>query len=79
MLSNHQTWVKYRDELRESGLSDIEINRVVSGVMRANSLSEFAVEQAMKRFLAGQQVPQNNDSSQKEEQSSTSSVEPASE
>lgn len=55
-LSDHHTWDNYRKELRESGLSDIEVNRVVAGVMRANSLSEYAVEEARKRFLAFQQA-----------------------
>jgi hypothetical protein len=77
-LENHHTWTKYREELRESGLSDIEVNRIVAGVMRANSLSEVAVEQARKRFLASQQAHSEESSSQKAEQSNTPSGEPAS-
>lgn len=55
-LDDHTTWMKYREELLKSGLSDIEVSRLVAGVMRANSLSEVAVEEARKRFLASQQV-----------------------
>ena len=54
-MDDSNTWIQFRDEFRESGLSDVEINRVVSGAMIANSLSEFAVEAARKRFLAGEQ------------------------
>jgi hypothetical protein len=78
-LENHHTWTKYREELRESGLSDIEVNRIVAGVMRANSLSEVAVEEARKRFLASQQAHIEELSSQKAEQSNTPSGELASE
>lgn len=55
-LEDHTTWPNFRKELRESGLSDVEVNRIVSGAMRANSLSESAVEEARKRFLASVQV-----------------------
>jgi len=53
-LDDHTTWDKYTKELRESGLSDIEISRLVNGVMRANSLSEDAVEEARNRLLVSE-------------------------
>lgn len=59
-LDDHTTWQKFREELRESGLSDTEVNRLVAGVMKANSLSEIAIEEARRRFLASQQA-QNED------------------
>lgn len=77
--SNHTTWLQFRPELRESGLSDIEINRVVNGCMKANSLNEAAIEAARKRFLASQQAPQGEQSSQTDEPPTSSSGEPASE
>jgi hypothetical protein len=55
-LDDHTTWKLFRSELRDSGLSDIEISRLVSGVMLANSLSEAGVERARQRFLAGEQA-----------------------
>jgi hypothetical protein len=58
-LNDFNTWHLFRKELRDSGLSDIEINRVVAGVMVANSLSERAVEEARKRFLASVQPPKS--------------------
>jgi hypothetical protein len=56
-LENHTTWPNFRKELRESGLSDVEVNRLVAGCMRANSLSEAAVQEARARFLASQAPP----------------------
>jgi|GEM_PF-2419044 len=56
-LDDHLTWPNFRKELIESGLSDVEVNRVVAGVMRANCLSEAALDEARKRFLAGKQAP----------------------
>jgi hypothetical protein len=53
-LSDHTTWEKYTEELRESGFSDIEIGRIVKGVMVANSLSEDAIEEARQRLLASE-------------------------
>jgi len=76
-LENHHTWLGYRKEMRESGLSDTEINRIIAGCMRANSLSEVAVDQAMKRFLAGQQARSEEQTSQKVEPSNTPSGKPA--
>jgi hypothetical protein len=55
-LDNNTTWHLFREELRESGLSDVEVNRLVAGVMKANSLSEIAIEEARRRFLASQQA-----------------------
>lgn len=77
-VGNHQTWPKYREELRESGLSEVEINRIVNGCMKANSLNEHAVEQARKRFLASQQALREEQSSQTTEQPTSESGEPAS-
>jgi len=55
-LEDNNTWLKFEAELIESGFSDVEIKRIVAGVMRANCLSEMAVEEARKRFLAGEQA-----------------------
>lgn len=76
-LSDNTTWSKYRDELRESGLSDIEINRLVNGALVANSLSERAVEEARKRFLASLRLPSVESLCPTGEQDTTPSGEPA--
>jgi hypothetical protein len=59
-LDEHPTWSLFRKELRESGLSDVEVNRIVAGCMSANSLSEKAVQEARARFLASQEDPAND-------------------
>jgi hypothetical protein len=57
--SDPSTWNNFEKELRESGFSDIEVNRILKGVSDANCLNEDKVEAARKRFLAGigQEVP----------------------
>jgi hypothetical protein len=77
-ISDNTTWSNFRKELRDSGLSDIEINRLVNGALVANSLSERAVEEARKRFLAGLQAPRDESSSLVDELASSQSGEPAS-
>lgn len=50
-MEQPNTWMYYETELRESGLTDLEINRIVIGVMRANALDEGYIEAARMRFL----------------------------
>jgi len=57
-LSDNTTWPKFREELIQSGLCDTEVNRLVSATMVANCLSERAIEEARKRFLASVQAPE---------------------
>lgn len=45
------TWHLYKEELREAGFNDFEINRIVNGVLIANSLDEKKMEEARERFL----------------------------
>ena len=56
-LSDSSTWLNFREEMHESGFSDIEINRVVVGVVSVNALSESKIEAARERFLLLQQAP----------------------
>jgi len=51
------TWLYLRLELKEAGFSDIEVNRIIAGVVSANALSEAKVEEARERFLLLQQAP----------------------
>ena len=53
-LKDVKTWVNYKDELMESGLSAGEVNRVVSIVLEANSLDDKKYKEAHDRFLASQ-------------------------
>lgn len=50
-LSDHTTWELFREEMRKSGFSDIEINRVVAGCISANALNDDKIEAARERFL----------------------------
>lgn len=50
-LEDPNTWHLYIKELNESGFSDIEISRIINGVMSANCLDERKMEEARKRFL----------------------------
>ena len=58
-LGDSSTWLNFREEMHESGFSDIEINRVVAGVVSVNALSEIKIEAARERFLLSQQAHQN--------------------
>ena len=55
-LADPSTWVHFRDEMKAAGFSDMEINRVVAGVVSVNALSESKIEAARERFLLTQQV-----------------------
>jgi len=53
-LERPSTWVGWTDEMKEAGLSDIEIGRIVNLILAANSLDEVKIEEARKAFLLGQ-------------------------
>jgi hypothetical protein len=73
--SKPETWELYKDELKESGFGEYEINRIIRGVMIANSLDESKLEEARKRFLVGQEQEQAESSSQNGERKNTRSGE----
>lgn len=50
-ISDHTTWENFREELRQSGFSDIEINRIVAGCINVNALNDDKIEAARERFL----------------------------
>jgi len=50
-LADHSTWENFRSEMRNSGFSDTEINRVVAGCISANALNDEKIEAARDRFL----------------------------
>jgi hypothetical protein len=74
--SDSSTWLLMRSELKESGFSFIEIERIIAGVVSANALSEAKIEAARDRFLLLQQAQAVESSFQKEEENSTLSGEP---
>jgi hypothetical protein len=71
------TWLSYEDELREAGISNIEIGRIHRGVMIANALDDEKLEEARNAFLASQQALADPSSFPRDEPSSTPSGVPA--
>jgi hypothetical protein len=57
-LNNPETWGNLDKELKDSGFSDFEINRIKNGCYNANGLNEERMEEARKRFLATRQEAQ---------------------
>lgn len=76
--ANPKTWTKYADELKESGFSHVEVQRIINGVFSANCLNEARVEEARANFLRGPQDQCNAESSGHQDgQASTPSGVPA--
>jgi hypothetical protein len=48
--------MNYDKELRDSGFSDTEVQRIIIGVMDANCLNDSKLDEAKKRFLRSQEV-----------------------
>ncbi len=59
-LENPETWSNWKTELEEAGFTEIEVSRVMVGVMRANSLDEKMIDEARANFLLGQQGSENS-------------------
>jgi len=56
-VSDPSTWHLFREELKSAGFSNMEIDRIVAGVISVNALSESKIEAARARFLLSQQAP----------------------
>lgn len=50
-ISDHTTWNLFREEMKESGFSDIEINRIVGCCVSVNALSDAKIDAAREHFL----------------------------
>lgn len=55
-LSDCSTWKNYQKEFEGSGLTSIEINSIVQIVIDACGLNQKKIDEATKRFLAGQEA-----------------------
>ena len=78
VMDQPSTWTKWEGELKEAGISAIEINRIVACVMQANSLDEAKLEKARESFLLGlAENPKEKSSGPDTEPSTTPSGEPA--
>jgi hypothetical protein len=77
VIDNPSTWSNYLIDLKNAGLSTIEVNRIITCVMQANSLDEKKLGEARKVFLRGQAQDQNASSGLTSEPASTPSGAPA--
>lgn len=77
-MGDPSTWGNYLEELKGSGFSEIEVNRIVMAVMRANCLDEQRLEEARASFLAGQDQAETERSGQNIGQNGTPSGVPVS-
>lgn len=53
-LDDPRTWTHWDDDLKNGGLTQIEVNRVLGLVMEANALDEAKLAKAREVFLVGQ-------------------------
>lgn len=77
-LGNPNTWLKFEDELTDSGFSDPELQRIRNGVFTANCLNENLVELARQSFFTGRPRAHDPSSYRQAETNDTLSGEPAS-
>ena len=71
--SDPDTWKNYVDEFTKAGFSETEINRLVNTAATACGLNQTKIDEATKRFLAGQAANQLNGSYHSSELSTTPS------
>lgn len=77
-FGNQDTWAGYEKELRDAGLAEMEVARIVAGVMNANALNEERIQEARERFFTSTHQGTETSPSPTGEPNSTSSGEPAS-
>jgi hypothetical protein len=75
---NPKTWALWEEELREAGLSTVEVDRISVCVMRANALDENKLKEARELFLHGMAEEQRKSSGLETEPESMPSGELAS-
>lgn len=55
-MDNPETWGNFQNEFKASGFSFAEIGLIIQTVTTACGLNQQKIEEATKRFLAGQEV-----------------------
>jgi hypothetical protein len=50
-MADPDTWGNYNDELKAAGFSEVEVGRLIHGMMVANCLDDEKLEEARERFL----------------------------
>jgi len=76
-MNDPKTWGNYNQELIDAKLLPTEIAKITDAVFEAIGLDQAKIEEATKRFLAGQREAQNEQSSRSTEPNPTESGEPA--
>lgn len=76
-MDQPSTWLGWDKELKEAGLSQTEVNRVINCVSAANSLDEAKLEAARESFLLGLAAASDTSTGQSTDQQTTSSGEAA--
>jgi hypothetical protein len=77
-LDNPKTWRNWEQELKDAGLSTVEVDRITVCVMRANALDENKLKEARELFLRGMAEEQRKSSGLETEPESSPSGEPVS-
>lgn len=73
-----ETWTDWTKELKNAGLSEFEVNRIVVCIMQANALDEKKLKEARETFLRGLEEAVERSSGHQDEPSNTPSGQPAS-
>lgn len=58
-LDNPDTWGNFNKEFEDSGLTAVEVNAILNAVLDACGLNQKKIDEATKRFLAGQAEKQS--------------------
>ena len=77
-LHKPDTWDNWMDELKENGLSEFEVNRIIQLIMQANALDEAKLKEARETFLRGLEAATEKSCGHLEELPNTPSGPPAS-
>lgn len=75
-FDNPKTWRGWEQELKDAGLSAVEVDRITVCAMRANALDEKKLKEARELFLLGMAEAQRKSSGLETEPESTPSGEP---
>lgn len=77
VVDNPSTWLKWQEDLKANGFTQVECNRIMGLVLDANCLNEERLKKAREVFLLGQGAEESSSSGQTTEPKSTPSGEPA--
>jgi len=53
-MESPNTWSNWTEDMKNAGMSEVEVQRVINTVLAANALDEEKIQQALDSFLRGQ-------------------------